>query len=522
MKALSLILRKTLKNLIKEIFRKPLLLIWYILIVLFVAFMIFVSFIMPSATIRSGSPKLFVGIVTLAFSFMYYTYLKLGIEKGSTYFRMSDVNIALTAPIKPNQILIYAFIKQIGGTLLFLFIAICQIPNLKNNFKMQPYGAVMVLLAAMLFSLSYPLIGMIVYSWSTKKVDRKKNIKRIFNLSALGIVAIVLISLAINRDLVKTLEVVFYNPLARFFPIIGWTASIANSAVLGFTVEFWVGIVGMSSLIIGALFVLYRVNLDYYEDVLEGTEFMEAAIKAKREGNNMAFNLKVNKNVKQKLSGSGAAAIFYKQLMEIKKTAYFLFIDRTSITVIIASVIFKFIMPEEASTYNLIMILAFSLYMLLLIQVQGRLNNELEKHYIFLIPESSSKKLFYATLSEHAKNFFDGTILFIVSGILFKAPVSVIIACALTYTLFGAVYTYTDVLSRRIFGSVHSKGMLVFIKVFSNILIIIPGVIAAVIAMIFTESEFYAVCALGGWSLILATTLFVFSSGILNNLETAN
>lgn len=522
MKAMLFIMRRSLKNLIKGVFKKPALIIGYIFITLFVVLMLVASFAMPAGLIRSGSIELFVGIITLVFIFMYYTTFKLGIDKGSTYFRMSDVNLAFTAPIKPNHILLYAFIKQVGGTFLFLFIAICQIPNLKNNFDMKPYGTWMILLAAMVYALSYPLISMVIYSWATKKAGRKKLLKRSLDIAALAIVALTLLSLAKTRNIVDSLGDVFNNPIAKYFPVIGWTSSIATASIKGFNTEFWVGLVGMFVLILGSVVALYRMNLDYYEDVLEGTEYIEAAMKAKREGNNMTFGVKIKDRVKQKLSGTGASAIFFKHLLELRKTAYVLFFDRSSVSVIIAAIVFKFIMPNEAQVLTLSMILFFSLYMLLLLQVQGRLGSELEKHYVFLIPASSFEKLFFVTLGEHTKNLFDGAVLFILSGILFKAPITTIISCIITYVLFGAVYIYSDILTRRLFGRVHSKGLMVFIKVIVNILIIIPGSIAAGVVMAITESELFMICALGGWSFVLAVTLFIFSAGILNNLETVS
>lgn len=522
MKALLFIIRRALKNLIKGVFKKPSLLIGYIFIILFIAFMLISSFILPSGLIRSGSPGLFSGIMSLVFIFMYYTTLKLGIDKGSTYFRMADVNFAFTAPIMPNKILLYAFIKQVGGTFLFLFIAMCQIPNLRNNFAMQPYGIWLVLLSVIMYALSYPLISMILYSWATKSSGRKKLLRRLFDGLALAVVVLFLISLAGTRSFADSLGRVFDNPVARYFPVIGWTSSIASAAMTGFTPEFWVGAVGMVLLIIVAIVTLYRMNPDYYEDVLEGAEYVEAALKAKREGNNLKFNLKVKNKVNQKLSGAGAGSIFFKSLLELRKTSFFMFVDRTSISVIIAAVVFKFIMPDEISKLNLSILLFFAGYMLLLMQMQGGFGKELEKHYIFLIPASSAEKLFFATLVEHVKNLFDGFILFTLSGILFKASVDIVISCIITYAFFGAVYTYGDILTRRIFGRIHSKGVQIFVKAIANILMIIPGIIGGVIAFAITESEFLMICVIGGWSFILATTLFVFSSGILNNLETAN
>ncbi|MGI6085528.1 MAG: putative ABC exporter domain-containing protein [Acetivibrionales bacterium] len=522
MRSLLFVIRRTLKNIVKGVFKKPILIIGYLLIAFFIAAMLVASFAMPSGLIRKGSPDLYVGIITLVFIFMYYSTFKLGIDKGSTYFRMADISFAFTAPIKPNHVLLYGFIKQIGGTLLFLFIAVCQIPNLKNNFELKPYGTWMILLAAIFYALSYPLISMVFYSWATKKAGRKKLLKRIIDASALCLVALTLLSLAQTRNFVETLGNIFGSPVVKYFPIIGWTSSIANASLNGFTSEFQVGTAGMLMLIIGASVTLYRMNLDYYEDVLEGAEYVEAAMKAKREGRNMMFNLKVKEGVKQKLSGTGAGAIFSKHLLELRKTAYFLFFDRASITVIVAALVFRLIIPDETQILSLATILFFSLYMLMLVHMQGRLNSEMEKHYIFLIPASSYEKLFFATLGEHTKNLFDGTLLFVLSGILFKAPTIIIVSCIITYVLFGAVYIYSDVLNRRLFGRVHSKSLMIFIKAIVNILLVIPGAIGAGVVLAITESEFFMICVLGGWSFVLGVTLFVFSAGIFNNLETVS
>jgi len=522
MSSMLFIMRKALKNHIKEVFKKPVLLIGYLFIAIFVIAMFIVSFAMPSGLVRHGSSDLYTGIITIVFIFMYYTTLKLGIEKGSTYFRMADVNLTFTAPIRPNNILLYGFIKQLGGTLIFLFVALCQIPNLKNNFDMKPYGTWMILLATVFYALSYPLISMIMYSWATKKSGRKKLLKRVLDVLALMTAGLALLSLFRTRNVVGTIDNVFNNPIARYFPVIGWTSSIANASVNGFTTEFWVGIFGMVSLILAAVIGLYRANLDYYEDVLEGTEFFEAARKAKREGKNLTFGLKVRDSVKQKLSGTGASVLFFKHLLELRKTSYVLFFDRSSVSVIIAAIMFRLAMPKGIQHFSLSMILFFALYMLLLLQVQGRLGTELEKHYVFLIPASPYQKLFFATLAEHTKNLIDGIFLFALSGILFKAQLVNVLSCIVAYTLSGAVYTYSDILSRRLFGRIHSKGLLLFVKVLVNILIIIPGGVAAVIVMMITENELFMICALAGWSFVLAVTLFMLSAGILNNLETVS
>jgi hypothetical protein len=278
----------------------------------------------------------------------------------------------------------------------------------------------------------------------------------------------------------------------------------------------------MAVVIVGLSLLLYKMKLDYYEDVLEATEYAEAAIKAKREGRNMTFNQKIRRNVRNGLSGEGARALFTKNMLEIRKTSMFLFVDRMSVSVILSSIMFKLIMPSEMGEFSIVMVLAFSSYMLLLMQMQGRWSSEVEKPYIFLIPASSYEKLLYATLSDHVKNLFDGAVLFTLSGIFFGAQVPTILISILSYVAFGAVFMYSDVLTRRLFGRVHSKGLLIFVKIIFSIILIVPGIIFAVITGMATRSEFLIIGALGAWAFVLAITLFIFSSGIFNNIEAAS
>lgn len=524
MKALLFLIRRNLLNGIKSAFKKPLVLIGYIFILLFIIAFIVASFAMPSGEIRTLPPALFRGIMMLVFTVLYYTSLKLGIEKGSSYFRMSDVNMAFTAPLRPNQILLYGFIKQLGGTLFFILLAFFQIPNLKNNFAFEPHGVIVLLLAVVAYTMAYPLIGMLIYSWTSVSKERKRLAKRIFDGAALAVVLIFLIDLSQTRDFVKSMSHVFDHPVAHYFPIIGWTGSIASAAVAEPDTAFLVGAAGMAVVIFGLSLLLYRMKLDYYEDVLEATEYVEAALKAKREGRNMTFGQKTRKNVRGGLSGEGARALFAKNMMEIRKTSMFLFLDRMSVSVILSSILFKLIMPSESGLdrFSMFMVLAFSLYMLLLMQAQGRWSVEVEKPYIFLIPASSYEKLFYASLSEHVKNLFDGALLFTLSGIFFGAQFPTVLACILSYAFFGAVFLYAEVLTRRMFGRVHSKGLMIFIKMIFSFLLVVPGIIGSVIAVIATDSEFYMIGAMGAWAFVLAVTLFMFSAGIFNNIESAS
>ncbi len=524
MSPMMYLLQRTLVNTVKGIFKKPLILIGYLFAALFIIAMVAASFLMPSGSLNRGSPSMFRAVTTGVFAVIIYFSLRLGIDKGSTYFRMSDVNFLFPAPFRPNQVLIYGFIRQIGGTLFLMMIALFQIPNLKNNFVMKPYGPFIIMIAVLMFMFAYPVFAMLMYSWSSKSAGRRKLGKALIDGAAILVVAGFLWKLAQTRALVPALTGLLDQDIVNWIPFIGWIKMVLSAAVDGITPAFWLGIGLTAAFVSGFTIWIYRMNLDYYEDVLEATEYAEAALAAKKDGRNLQFSMKVKKGIRQGISGNGGMAIFSKSMLEMRKTSWILFVDRTTVTVIAASIAFKLFMPAEAVSdgfISMFSILAFSVYMLFFFSIQGRWSLELGKPYIFLIPVSTPEKLFFATLTEHIKNLLDGTILFLLAGVLFKANAVMVAGCIFSYMMFGAVFLYGDVLARRLFGGVHAKGLMIFLKLIFILLVLVPGIGAVVAVGILTESTILMVLAFGGWACIAAVTMFMFSLGVFDNLESA-
>jgi hypothetical protein len=523
MSALGYLLRRMLANTIKGIFKKPIVLIGYIVAAAFVVLMIVASFMMPSGNLNQGSAELFRAVTTAVFAIILYFSFRMGVDKGSTYFRMSDVNMLFPSPLRPNQIMIYGFVRQIGGTLLLMMIALFQVPNLKNQFVMQSYGPLIILLSVVMYMMAYPVFAMLIYSWTSKTKQRRKIGKRALDGLALLVGLLFLLSLAQTRKLDAALIGLFDHAAMNWVPVLGWIRMVLNAAVDGVGPLFWLGIgLTLVTVIVFTVWV-YRVNLDYYEDVLEATEFTEAAYAAKREGRNMQFNQKVRSGVRQGITGGGGKAIFSRSILEKRKTSLLLFFDKTSLIIVIASIAFKLFMPDEAGPgfSSLFSILAFSVYMLFLFSVQGLWAGELEKPYLYLIPATAAEKLFYVTLADNIKNLLDGVLLFVIAGVLFKENPLMIVLCTLSYACFGAVFLYGDILARRVFGGVLSKSLLMFIELFFVLLILIPGIVAAVVLMIAFESPLLMAVGFGGWALFAAFLLFTLSLGALDNLEMA-
>ena len=87
----------------------------------------------------------------------------------------------------------------------------------------------------------------------------------------------------------------------------------------------------------------------------------------------------------------------------------------------------------------------------------GKWESELKNPYMFLIPDSPLKKMWYATLMEHVKAFADGCIICIPIGIFWHVPMIEIIYCILIYTVLQADRLYTMVIVQSLLGEVFGK-----------------------------------------------------------------
>jgi hypothetical protein len=519
MKPLFYIMFKSFKNTILELKRKPLVLILYILILISVIGVVVAGFLMPSQSLSSEPVEVFSAIVTAILLLLFYTGLSKGLEKGASFFRMADVNLTFTAPISPKKILVYGFINQLYVNLILLAFISFQIPNFKNFFAIKSYGIAIIYMSIFLMVLTIQIAGILLYSLASRWPTLRTWVKRVLN----GILIVFLAGYVINLLAVKDVLKAGINFMsAEFFdyvPILGWIRVMLVAGISGVNNEFWINLSFIAVSLTVMVIILYKVNTDYYEDVLAATERKEEMVRAAKERRSgTGFENSRTRKIKQGYRGSGASAIFYRQILEYRKTG-FLFLNKNTLFIGVIGLSSKFFFPGA----TIKTVLYFSIYILFFFILQNKWTQELDKPYIYLIPARSDSKVFYATLPDNIKNMVDGTVLFIIAGIMFKSDVLTIVLSILAYTSFGAIYIYGDVLARRLLGSVHSKNLVVFIKMFLIFFVIMPGLgISIALEVIFDQVPligYYTIFILVVYNLFASGIILLLNRGIFDTIE---
>lgn len=519
MKPLFYILRKTMKNHLLQLKKKPGILILYILILAFLILVIVSTFLLPQKSSVNGRVDTYGAIATMAILVVMWYGIINGIEKGSSFFRLADVNLVFTAPISPTRVLIYGFIKQLSSTLFFILFLLFQIPNMRNFLPITGQGIIIICLVAFFLVFTMSILGLLTYSIASKSSKNRRMAKNILN----GVTAIFGLTLLYNIFIYKDFQTAavgfLNNEFFTYLPFIGWLKSVLMAAVNGITYTFYINALLCIAFMIIMVYVLFKLSTDYYEDVLAATDKKEEMIAMKKSGKgNLNYGRKKFRKIKSGSIGSGASAIFYRHLLEYKKSGI-PFIDRATFMMVGVGIASRYIFKGVSMT----MILYFSIYMLFFFTLQGKWGQELSKPFIYLIPYPSISKLFYATLADLIKYTIDGLALFIVAGVMFKSDPIIAILSALSYASFGAIYTYGDVLSRRVLGATHSKNLEMFAKMGITLLVVLPGIIAFVILSLTSKDnasmQYISYIILICYNILVSFLIMFLSKGIFERLE---
>lgn len=137
----------------------------------------------------------------------------------------------------------------------------------------------------------------------------------------------------------------------------------------------------------------------------------------------------------------------------------------------------------EPMSSSLIMMVATitSIYVLFFLNAAGPWSKEMMKPYLYMVPQSPFKKLFFASLTSLLTPIADGLVAFPLIGALVRANPLTVVICFLMFISFGFLFTAFNILSERLFGQMANKGMILMLYALVLMVSTAPGVAAGVV-----------------------------------------
>lgn len=484
-----------LKNRIKKALKKPVTYIFLIFILLYLLMIAFGFGVMIEEFHIDNTESLAVVLSVLVFFLIPSNLISYSRRKG-LLFKKSDIHFIFPAPVNPKMILIFTGIRNllINGV-LFSFIAILGLLYFRA-------GGLEVLLYLLLFLVTENVVegSMMILCYGNEKLpERFFKVLTVICYCLMAVFVIAAAALMINRGpSFGVIKEYLSLPVIQAIPVVGWNIAMIRLIFVGPTVLNMICTI-LFCLFTLALFLLaYRSPCvgEYFEDAAKFADDY-AELKAKQNKGAMVMSMgkkKKFKNAEVTYKGTGAKAIFYRQLLEYKKSKFFIFGFNTAVSLIVGvgiAVLNGFADLENEMGVNKIFIIpAIMAYIIFIFSGYAtKWSQELENPYTYLIPDSSFKKMWYSTKMEHIRAIADGALMTVPGAIAMGlTPLQAILIILLYVCLMANklyYYMLADVLIGNTLGNVGRS----LVKMLLQGIAIGIGAMAAVVGGIFLGIE---------------------------------
>lgn len=474
MKPLIYLTLKKTKNGILDFIRKPSRLI---VAVFFIGLMVFSAITSADPTYQyTRDINELYAIIFALYSLIFVLISKNGFYNGASMFTMQDVNMIFTSPLKQSTVLSYGLIQQLGRSLMLGFFILFQSGTVCATYGVGFEVLIYILIGYGVTVFLSQMLAMVIYSFTSSDDKKRKTLKCAYTLIIASFAAYALY-LCYEKGGVNlpNLIDVTQHTLARFFPVSGMVSLAVCGAISADIPKIAYGLIYCA-----VFWILYRlcirfINSDYYEDVLQSTESSFSAIAARKEGKaaeNTPRNIKTGKTGINR--GVGASVIYEKHKIENRRSRKFI-LSTASLVTVAFSVVTCFVFSDEP-----IAVFAMNIYIMTMTVATGRWAKELSYPYIYLIPESSFKKLIYTLKSDIPSIIAESILCIVPMYFLCYLTVTDTIGMILSRISFGLLIISVNLFVQKAFGFSDKKKFLVIIYFFFIILFSLPGIFTAV------------------------------------------
>lgn len=487
MKALLYVTKRTFINKLKKALQKPVSLLLIIALILYAIFII-VTMGSLISKVHFDSIKGLVVIITMWTLLTFLMNFAGYSSRRGVLFRPSHTHFIFPAPISPKLILLHgAWMNYVLSVCVYLLFVIGGI----TVFGVEPWKVFLLFLVGCgMEILLETSVMVLLYTSDRFSIKAMKSIGKAIMVFLIAVVIFIVLYFRKYGLTLESASVFVDWKGLQMIPVVGWNIAVYRMIFLGpDTLNVICSVLYFLSVAL-IFFAAWRMKCTggYYEDAAKFADDY-AEMKKKKANGEMVMGIgskkKKFRRVHESIKATGAKAIFHRQLLEYKKEKYFIFSKLTLLFLVIAVVASKMMYDSVMKSGMAQAVMAgIILYATLVISSYvGKWEEELKSPYLYLIPDSPIKKLWYATLMEHFKALIDGCVFCIPFGVVWGIePVQVVLAI-ITFTVLQANKIYTMILVQCILGdSLGKKGQNLVRTVIQMFILGTGGAVLGVVA----------------------------------------
>jgi hypothetical protein len=331
------------------------------------------------------------GLTVLVLGFLIFQLYR-ATKRNVSFFKMADVNLLFTGPVKPENLLIYymgrSLLPALGGSALFIVYGASQMTGL---WDLNVAKVIFLMLGFALFFFMISPIRFLVYTLHTKYGVMEYIRTGVFVLG-LGLGLMILIPGLMADRFWQGMFSWIASPWFDFFPLVGWSRGIMGYV---FSENLLI-----SLLFIGLYFLAFYTVVKlviqfagyYYEDVLEATQSNEdqsEKVKGKRSVSEDTYSLNAKKQLELPDFGMGAKAFYWRNYVQSSRQDFHPLVGVYSMGMALVGIVLAGLSNFDWFSHKVFYTYLLGLISFYFMAGIGRANiGDLKKPWFILVPAS--------------------------------------------------------------------------------------------------------------------------------------
>lgn len=349
------------------------------------------------------------GIILVSFLVILFSIYG-GDKGGSKIFTMPDVNFLFASPLKPQSVLMFKTVLQMGIAIISSLYLLFQLPNLVLNVGLSIVTCLCIFVAFGFLLYLSRLASVVTYTVASTHLKVKPYI-RTFVVTAIGIIIALFAGFIYigKMNFTEVFSLLFSSEKVNFLPIFGWLSGLVmsgiNNDISAFV--FYFVILCVSSVLLTML--IWKIKADFYEDALSSATELQETLNAAQERTSKKRKKDRSEKVMRnsEFKNVGATVFFEKTLYNRRRFAKLGILSNTAITYLLTAAAttlgVKLLFKAET-----VIPVGFILFAFIFFRNLGNpLADEMTHDFLFTVPESPYKKLWYCMLGSSTETALD-------------------------------------------------------------------------------------------------------------------
>ncbi|MBQ8350950.1 MAG: hypothetical protein IJY20_02760 [Clostridia bacterium] len=323
-------------------------------------------------------------------------------KSGSLVFLPADVNLLFPSPMKPQSVLLFRLMTQIGAMLAVGIYMLFQLPNLTENMGLSLGAALLLILAFLLLIIFSKLVHVLLYTLGATHPRVRQYIRP-------GLIALLVLvagsfylSMGEGQDPFTAADAFFNAPLSRLIPIWGWLKGLCMYSIEGNFLGVGLSLAALVAAAVLLIWVIWHLRADFYEDAMAKTAETAELQAAVNEGRTVMATRKKDRSdrlVRDGLRhGFGANVYFFKAMYNRFRFAHFRVLTKTSETYLVVAVGLSLFLRFVLEMPNLTVVMLALSGMVFFRSLGNPLSEDTQRESFYMVPAPAHAKMLWSLL----------------------------------------------------------------------------------------------------------------------------